>query len=232
MKALASKLFGLFACRTALIAFIAVWILSFVFLTFSKFFPLVSVYSSTARIKLEGSATNLIRLQNQLNFIRSPSVLKSVVVKLDLEKTWVHRWKLPEGFKFTNPEPWQMLSDQMFMSPVKNSALVDITCFSEIPHEADLIVNCMAETFRDFMAENPRQIQIQIVDRALPSLQPWKQPHATALLAIDMAFTTFFAAIGSVLAVLGRYLLRKFLALKISSPVVSNHTFERITSKY
>ena len=206
-------------------AFIAVWIICFFYLTLTKFFPPGTAYSSSARIQL--AAEN----QNELKLVHSPEVLKSVMGKLDLMNVWLRRWGVPEG-KLENVEPWQVLSGQIALFPVKNSnpPQTDITSFSENANETALIANCVAETFRDL--EQQKKIDVRIVERAQPALKPWKQPRPFMLGALDIAYTTFYAAIWWVLVVLAWPPFKKFVAFQFASPVASKFTAAPIKQKY
>jgi capsular polysaccharide biosynthesis protein len=220
-----------FAYRVALTAFIAVWIITFAIRTYDVFFR-PTCYESMALIKLEGATSNQDLMQRQVEVIRSPAILNPVIEQLDLNKFWVECFGLPFGFQIKTPELWEMLTNQLNVTVVYSSPLIKIESYSEKAAEAALIANGVAESYRNFMVKNQKQIQVQIVDRAQPALQPWKQADGAALVGLAMVIATFYGAFASGAAILGMIFLRKLLAVKIAGPVASNFTGAPIKPKY
>jgi capsular polysaccharide biosynthesis protein len=129
-------------------------------------------------------------MQRQVEVIRSPAILNPVIEQLDLNKFWVECFGLPFGFQIKTPELWEMLKNQLNVTVVYSSPLIKIESYSEKAAEAALIANGVAEAYRNFMVKNQKQIQVQIVDRAQPALQPWKQA--------DGAFASGAAILGMI----------------------------------
>jgi capsular polysaccharide biosynthesis protein len=149
-----------------------------------------------------------------------------------LNKYWVESSGLPFGFQIKTPELWEMLKNQLNVTVVYSSPLIKIESYSEKATEAALIANGVAEAYRDFIMKNQKQIQVQIVDRAQPALQPWKEADGAALVGLAMVIATFYGAFASGAAILGMIFLRKLLAVKIAGPVASNFTRAPIKQRY
>jgi capsular polysaccharide biosynthesis protein len=228
---MAAKFIRRFAYRVALAAFIAVWIITFAIRTYRVFFP-PTCYESTALIKLEGATSNQDLMQRQVEVIRSPAILNPVIEQLNLNKFWVECSGLPFGFQMKTPELLEILTNQLNVTVVYSSPLIKIESYSEKATESALIANGVAEAYRSFIVKNQKQIQVQIVDRAQPALQPWKEADGAALVGLAMVIATFYGAFASGAAILGMIFLRKLLAVKIASPVASNLTGAPIKPKY
>jgi len=81
---------------------------------------------------------------------------------------------------------------------------MDICCSADTAGEAALIANRMAETFRDL--EQQKGIQVLIVDRASPVLQPTKPHIFSPGIQLGKAFcwATLYGGIAAVVVFFGR----------------------------
>ena len=219
MKGFACKFFRLLANRLTLTVFIATFVIGFC----AEFFPAIfgikkNIYTSNARIQMQA------KNQGELRLITSQEFLKSVVSDLDLTQIWSRRRGLKEGKEITKYEACQVLSGRLLLLPVKNSnpPQTDIYCDADTAREAALIANTVAESFRDL--ERQKGIQVLIVDRASPMLQPTKQHISSFGIRMGKAlcWATLYGAIAVVVVSFGRN-------QKLAPPTIpSQHPVDRV----
>jgi uncharacterized protein involved in exopolysaccharide biosynthesis len=138
---------------------------------------LPETYASTARVSLRavspgGGAASVTptQLATQLELLQSQVVLKKVVETLELNKVWAKKFGV-EG-KLRTDETTDLLRRQITVRPVRNTTLIEIRAFSEEPQEAAKLANTIADAFRSYTISSPSDIQVEVVDAAVPSLAP------------------------------------------------------------
>jgi uncharacterized protein involved in exopolysaccharide biosynthesis len=150
-------------------------------------------YSSTARIKVERTATDVTPqgdqrsvvgsydpyfIQSQFELIQSESVLGRVARNLNLAESWGKR---SASGTLSEADTIRLLKERIDLRPVRNTALIEVRVYSKSAREASNIANVLAETYRDLRseqrqsavaAEAPRARLVEIVDSAVPGLRP------------------------------------------------------------
>jgi capsular polysaccharide biosynthesis protein len=228
---MANKLNRRFAYRIAIAAFLAVWIVTFFHYSYDVFFPGTS-YVGTAIIELNGMALNSDSMKRQIQVIRSPVILGPVIEKLGAVHFWRKLLSVPPNIGLEESDLTNFLASELLVNMVPDSTKIKIQCCTPRSSESALMANCMADTYLDYMAKSQNQIQVQIVDRAQPSLQLWKVPDAGFIVAVSMVLGTFYGAIASGLAILSMIFLRKAMPVPTAIPVPSNFTCAPIKPKY
>jgi polysaccharide biosynthesis transport protein len=123
-------------------------------------------YSSTAQINIEpdsgsditpmsgmGSTTpgyDPYFLQTELAILQGPTVLGKVVEALKLNTVWGKKYGADT---FKTSETVEFLKNQMGVSPVRNTTLVEITVYSENKDEAAALANAIAKAYHDYRVE-------------------------------------------------------------------------------
>jgi len=193
-------------------------------------------YASTARIKVERTATDLTSegyqtssvgnydpyfIQSQFELIQSDRVLGRVVKKLNLAESWggtSGRAALGEA------DAIKLLKQHVELRPVRTTSLIEVRVYSKNPREASNIANKLTETYREFNSEQRRTTAgvetltkpaVEIVDPAVAGLRPIRP---------NKPFTLFLGLFGGVLlallvAVLGVFLVH--LKQRLSRPRAS-----------
>jgi capsular polysaccharide biosynthesis protein len=171
-------------------------------------------YQATARIKIEASTSATTTpspffdpylLQAEFEVIQSESVLGRVVEHLGLEQRWGQRLGAPT--KLSGPETFALLRSGLYVRPVRNTALLEISYFSDQPKEAAEVVNAIVDSYRAYCAEQlralepapgaaaedaralalvPRVVRVEIIDRAATPLRP-SRPNKVINIALGMA---------------------------------------------
>jgi capsular polysaccharide biosynthesis protein len=152
-------------------------------------------------------------IQNELEILQSEAVLGSVVSNLDLPRVW--------GKKFAGGpimESWQalwILRRGLEVTPVRNSELIAISCYSDEPKEAATLANAVAASYRAYHAEKlrnyqenveakseearrsellPALYQISFVENAQPPLRP-ARPNRPATVAAGVVLGLFLGLV-------------------------------------
>jgi capsular polysaccharide biosynthesis protein len=228
---MAKKFTRRFAYGVALAAFIAVWIITFYNYSSRVFFQ-GTAYAGTAIIELHGVALDSNLMQRQVKVIMSPVVMGPASKKLGSVDFWKKLLSLPPGIGIEASELNSFLANEIWVTVVPDSTQIKIQSISPKAIESALMANCVADSYRDFMANNKNQIQVQIVDRAQPALQPWKNPDAAGTIFVGAVMATFYGAIASGLAILSVILLRKLMPVQIARSAPSNFTCTPIKPRY
>jgi uncharacterized protein involved in exopolysaccharide biosynthesis len=153
---------------------VALAIFLFVTITVTLYtFILPGTYASTARVLLlsaNAPVTNApeaaIALATQVELIESELVLTQAVSELDLTRVWGQRYA--GGERLRTEEALTLLRQRIEVRHVHNTALAQITVFSEAPDEAARIANQIAAAYCSVSKANGPQI----VDRATPGFRP------------------------------------------------------------
>jgi serine/threonine protein kinase/capsular polysaccharide biosynthesis protein len=151
-------------------------------------------FTSTARVKLTPNSTETppppgynapsgtydpYMIQTECEVMQSEAILSSVINALDLDQEWGRRYG--GGAPFQTPETMALLKSRMVLRPVRNTSLVAISVSGDRPEEAAQIANEIAQTYKNH--NNSGSFQVEIVDRALPSLRA-SHPNKPLNLAI------------------------------------------------
>ncbi len=159
-------------------------------------------YISTSRIEIQrnaaqASSPNLAPrvsgfydpyfIQTEFIVIQSEVVLGKVIRDLGLDDKWRQRYG---GGRALKPqEVLELLKKHLDLRPVRNANLIEIRVFSELPDEAALIANKIAEEYQALEhtsstpGGNEASVSVQIVDTARPGLRPVR-PNKALNLAI------------------------------------------------
>ena len=124
-------------------------------------------YSSTAQISISpdsmmdiqpisGQGTTFSTydayfLQTQLEILRGPVVLGRVIEALNLNERWGKKYGVGV---FKTPETMEFLKNQLALTPVRNTTLVDITVYSGDNKEAAEIANAIAKAYQEYRVEH------------------------------------------------------------------------------
>lgn len=159
-------------------------------------------YASRATIKIDSEKSSEGKaiydpyfIQTQFEIIRSASVLQPVINKLHLNEVWSRKYF--NGEKLQDAECIEIIRGRLSVAPVKNSALANITVYSEASVEAAQIANAIAESYQDYRVKNsnwksqsPQPVLVQIVDLAEPGKAPVK-PNKT----VNIVLGTFLGVL-------------------------------------
>src|SRR5450432_944666 len=121
-------------------------------------------YSSTAQINIEPDTASDISpmngmgggtapiydayfLQTQLEILKGPVVLGKVIDGLDLNEVWGKKYGVGT---FKTSETLEFLKNQLSLTPVRNTTLVDITVYSGDKNEAAALANAIAKAYKDY----------------------------------------------------------------------------------
>jgi capsular polysaccharide biosynthesis protein len=115
--------------------------------------------------------------------MQSEEILSSVITALDLNQEWARRYG--GGAPFKTPETMALLKSRLVLRPVRNTSLIAISVSGDRPEEAAQIANEIAQTYQNH--NNSGSFQVEIVDRALPSLQA-SRPNKPLNFAIGAMF--------------------------------------------
>ncbi|MEJ0091121.1 MAG: polysaccharide biosynthesis tyrosine autokinase [Limisphaerales bacterium] len=142
-------------------------------------FVLPVAYSSTAQINIAEdvsdikgmsgmggpvSGYNAYFLQTQMEILRGPVVLGKVIEALNLNEVWGKKY----GYGvFKTSETMVFLINQLGLTPVRNTTLVDITVYSGDKNEAATIANAISKAYKQFRQERsslPKQGGIKVLE--------------------------------------------------------------------
>ena len=120
-------------------------------------------YSSTAQINIEqdtasdvpgmnglgplGSIYDAYFLQTQLEILRGPVVLGKVIETLNLNDVWGKKYGVGT---LKTIETVELLRNQLNLTPVRNTTLVDITVFDGDKNEAAALANGIAKAYKEY----------------------------------------------------------------------------------
>jgi polysaccharide biosynthesis transport protein len=127
-------------------------------------------YSSTAEINIEPDTALDIQpmsgmggiapgydayfLQTQLEILQGPTVLDKVIESMNLNDVWGKRYGV--GTLKTS-ETLEFLRNQLSLSPVRNTTLVNITVYSGDKNEAAALANAIANAYRQYRLDRLMQ---------------------------------------------------------------------------
>jgi uncharacterized protein involved in exopolysaccharide biosynthesis len=170
-------------------------------------------YASTARIKVERTASNVTPqgyqgsvvgsydpylIQSEFELIRSEPVLGRVAKKLSLAESW---GKGSGGGTLSEADTIKLLRERVALRPVRNTSLIEVRAYSKSAREASNIANVLAETYRDLRSEQrqsaarvetPSSRLVEIVDAAVPGLRPVR-PNRPFTVFLGLFGGTFLA---------------------------------------
>jgi polysaccharide biosynthesis transport protein len=158
---------------------ITVFLITFTVATVVSFILRPS-YDSTARIKIEPDIISDIQgvgagdvtyapydpyfIQTAFEIIQDQVVLGRVIEKLNLNVEWGKKYN--SGVPFETPITMELLKRRMYLNPVRNTKLIEITVRDEDKEEAAGIANAITEAYRDYRI-NLRKEQSQRGIKAL-----------------------------------------------------------------
>lgn len=137
-------------------------------------------FVSTARIKIEQDRPDIpgladyntapatydpYFLQTQFEIIQSELILQRVVAALNLNTEWGKRYA--DGQKLKTSECLVMLRGRLDLRPVRNTPLIDIRVYGEIPAEAARQANAIATAYQQWRLDQSRSAAVS----GLKSLQ-------------------------------------------------------------
>jgi serine/threonine protein kinase/capsular polysaccharide biosynthesis protein len=140
-------------------------------------------FASVARVKLtptppENTGTNAPApaaaaydrqfIQTECQVIQSEQILGPVIRNLSLSQRWARQ--LPHTQRNRTADTLALLKTRVYVRPVWDTSVIAIHAYAERPDEAAKLANAIAESYRDHNAEGP--LQVEIVDRASPTLNP------------------------------------------------------------
>jgi succinoglycan biosynthesis transport protein ExoP len=134
-------------------------------------FILPESYASTCRIKVESDVNDIVGgtaptpammgydpyfIQTTFEIMQSELVLSNVIAKLDLNDAWGKKYFNGERLKM--PETMAILKGRMNLAPVRNTKLISITVYSDVPAEAAQLANAIAEAYKEYRFNTRREI--------------------------------------------------------------------------
>jgi succinoglycan biosynthesis transport protein ExoP len=100
-------------------------------------------------------------IQTQFERIKSISVLYKVIEELELNTVWATRYGAPAPYK--TQESAILLDKRMEVRNVRNTSIIEIRVYSEVPEEAARIAKRIAEVYRDNrLAQSRKQAETGI----------------------------------------------------------------------
>jgi MFS family permease len=188
-------------------------------------------FKATARVKLDRLVTAGSRplpveprydpyfLQTEFEVIQSQLVLNRVLETLDLNTRWGQRYA--RGEKLTAGKTLELLRQRLQLQPVRNTSLIDINVFDELPGEAAELANAVVDCYVEFrqqqvrayleaaktrsatdlvVAGEPRLQQVQIIERAQPPIRPIRPNRLLnlfigAVLGVALGLVAFVATL-------------------------------------
>ena len=186
-------------------------------------------YASTARIKVERTATDVTPesyqryvvgsydpyfIRTQFELIESESVLGRVAKKLNLAESW---GKTPAGgAALSEADTIKLLKERVAVRPVRNTCLIEVRAYSKSAREASNIANVLVEIYRDLRSEQwqstagvetSRSRLVEITDFAMPGLRPVR-PNKPLTVFLGLFGGTFLAllvgGVGALVVLLNR----------------------------
>src|SRR2546421_3232343 len=123
-------------------------------------FILPESYASTVRMKVEKDSGDVAGLngdrlssgfdpywmQDQFETIQSKSILYPVITNLNLNKIWAQKFK--EEGELRTEVSYAILKGKIDVHQARNTSVIEIKAFSDIPNEAAAIANKIAEVYR------------------------------------------------------------------------------------
>ena len=105
-------------------------------------------------------------LHNEVEYIQSPAVLKSVSTSLELAQRWEKKYFA--GRTPAADEVFNILKNKLVIQPVPNAGLIEISCYDDSATEAAEIANKVAEVYTQF----PSVTRGEITQLAQPRTDP------------------------------------------------------------
>src|ERR1700690_3943697 len=131
--------------KAMIVVFIAVSLLWTIGATINAFLT-PDAYVSTIRIEL-GAAANSNSINAEVKMILSQRVLTGVITKLQLREKWGHRYFADGQIK--TEEALKFLRARLRVFPIRDTHIISISSYSEIPDETAEIANALADSYRD-----------------------------------------------------------------------------------
>jgi serine/threonine protein kinase/capsular polysaccharide biosynthesis protein len=132
-----------------------------------KLTPNLAAASQTPDSRSPSGTYDPYLIQTECEVMQSEEILSSVITALDLNQEWARRYG--GGAPFKTPETMALLKSRLVLRPVRNTSLIAISVSGDRPEEAAQIANEIAQTYQNH--NNSGSFQVEILDRALPSLQ-------------------------------------------------------------
>jgi len=163
-------------------------------------------------------------LQTEGEIIRSQMVLDRVIGDLDLSGRWGQKYA--RGEKLSAVATLNLLKQRLMLRPLRNTRLIEISVFSEIPSEAAELANAIADSYVELRRRQVRAYlksaeskdaseltilgepllwQVEIVDRATPPFRPVR-PNRPLNLFIGGIISVVLGLVAAVVTGLWLYL--------------------------
>jgi capsular exopolysaccharide synthesis family protein len=133
-------------------------------------FILPASYASTSQIRIEPDSASDIPgmngmttanpgydayfLQTELEILKGPIVLGKVIDAMNLNEVWGKKYGVGV---FKTSETLEFLINQISLTPVRNTTLVDITVYSGDKNEAAALANAIAKAYKDYRLDRHTQ---------------------------------------------------------------------------
>ena len=184
----------------AVSVFITVFLITVIVAT-GVTFILPETYCGIARIKVDLPAASTDAYgPSELEAVQSEVVLSQVVEKLKLNEVWLRKYfwgkKGFDGKNLKTEQSLQILKGRLSVALVRNTNLIAITAYSDDRREAADLANAVAEAYRDNAV---RKKSVEIIDRAIPAVQPCK-PNKPLNIALGFVAGIVFGMLFATLA--------------------------------
>jgi capsular exopolysaccharide synthesis family protein len=151
-------------------------------------FILPPTFASSVRISVQKDATDIQGLGNNVAYnmydpywvqtefekIQSKLILYEVITNLDLNRKWGEKFK--EG-ELRTDITYKLLKSQIEVSQARNTSLIEISVRSDVPEDAAVIANRIAEVYRDSRLRKWDEMS----RKGLASLEKEMETHTTAI---------------------------------------------------
>jgi uncharacterized protein involved in exopolysaccharide biosynthesis len=180
-------------------------------------FLLPKIYGATVRIRLEpekGEPYDPLYALPELDVIQSDAVLGQVVYELSLKSRWGRKYT--HGEMLEESDAVRLLRRSTNVRAVRNTQLVEISCYSDDPDEAPAIANAIALAYvnhsqgvvkqamsaakTNATAIPVRRARVEIVDHAVPSMVPVRPRKALNIVEGAAVGIVLGLGIGGVIA--------------------------------
>ncbi len=161
-------------------------------------FILPQSFSSTTRIRVDRNVADISPLLNQQGYaqgsydpyfiqtefevIQSEVVLGQVVDKMHLAEEWGKKYG---GQKISHTEAMERLKQNIYLSPVRNTSIIEIRVYSDKPDDARDIANEIAETYKLYRQSQSTNQMMAGINALLDRLHLQEQEVHTAQTNVD-----------------------------------------------
>jgi capsular polysaccharide biosynthesis protein len=155
-------------------------------------------FASTARIV--PGATDPVLVAREIEKIKSPPLLTTVITNLDLNKKWGQKMSIDE---LPIDLTVSMVLHQLEVRQESEARIIWVTVSSEDKNEAAVIANDIAKVYMNLSRGADGKAQAHIIESAQPSLRPVRK-HQKRGVAATLAMAILFVGVGLYLIRLSR----------------------------